>query len=107
MVAKPFLKDYISIHELKTTAGPVHLIVCHLTATEMEAIPMLSFPDATVACGDFGINVADDVQKVQFIFLKNCRDDSTLMHEQQRFSNGWIRPERMKSWRGELYRGSK
>lgn len=35
--------------------------------------------------GSFGIYVADDVQKVQFVFLKNCRDETNLRHAQQRF----------------------
>lgn len=46
---------------------------------------MLGFPDATVVSSEFGIYVADDVQKVQFVFLKNCRDESSLRHSQQRF----------------------
>jgi len=45
----------------------------------------LGFPDATVVSGLFGVFVADDVQKVQFAFLANCRDDSQTRHASQRF----------------------
>ena len=33
----------------------------------------------------FGIFVADNIQKVQFAFIVNCRDDATTRHGVQRF----------------------
>jgi hypothetical protein len=35
--------------------------------------------------GPFGVYVADKVQKVQFAFLINCRDDARTRHAVQRF----------------------
>ncbi len=88
MVGQPFLRD----HELSPTlskrkgrhGGPVHIIACHKTATEAQATRLLGFPDATVVSAPFGIFVADDVQKVQFAFIVNCRDESTTRHGAQR-----------------------
>ncbi len=89
MVGQPFLRD----HELSPVlsqrgggcGGPVHVIACHKTATEAQAIRLLGFPDATVVSAPFGIFVADDIQKVQFAFIVNCRDESTTRHGAQRF----------------------
>ena len=33
----------------------------------------------------FGVFVADNIQKVQFAFIVNCRDDATARHGVQRF----------------------
>ncbi|MCG3201471.1 MAG: hypothetical protein NFCOHLIN_01341 [Gammaproteobacteria bacterium] len=89
MVGQPFLRD----HELSpvlsrrkgTHGGPVHVIACHKTATEAQAIRLLGLPDATVVSAPFGVFVADGVQKVQFAFIVNCRDESTTRHGAQRF----------------------
>ncbi len=89
MVGQPFLRD----HELSSTltkgknkrGGPVHVIACHKSATEAQATRLLGFPDATVVSAPFGIFVADNVQKVQFAFIVNCRDESTTRHGVQRF----------------------
>jgi len=89
MVGQPFLRD----HELSpvlsrrkgTRGGPVHVIACHKTATEAQATRLLGFPDATVVSAPFGVFVADSVQKVQFAFIVNCRDESTTRHGAQRF----------------------
>lgn len=89
MMGRPFLQDHERISELGGAVGPVHLIACHRAATESQAISLLGFPDATVVSGSFGVYVADDVQKVQFVFLKNCRDETNLRHAQQRFFE-WI-----------------
>lgn len=85
MVGRPFLLDHKLAPYLKKYAGPVHLIACHRNATEGQAISLLGFPDATVVNGSFGVYVADPIQKVQFVFLSNCRDESNLRHQQQRF----------------------
>ena len=89
MVGQPFLRD----HELSSRltkgknkrGGPVHVIACHKGATEAQASRLLGFPDATVVSAPFGIFVADNVQKVQFAFIVNCRDESTTRHGVQRF----------------------
>lgn len=78
MVGQPFLNDYQYADKLvKDCIGPVHIIACHKNATESQAVKMLGFPDAIVVTPPFGIYVADLIQKVQFVFLANCRDDST------------------------------
>ncbi len=85
LVGRPFLDDHIYTDRLNSIHGPLHLIACHRGATETQARSMLGFPDATVVSGPFGIFVADNVQKVQFVFLVNCRDDSQTRHACQRF----------------------
>ena len=86
MVGQPFLRD----HELAQVlsgkrGGPLHVIGCHKSATEAQATKLLGFPDATVVSAPFGVFVADNVQKVQFAFIVNCRDDATTRHGVQRF----------------------
>ncbi|MDH1181927.1 DUF4062 domain-containing protein [Achromobacter mucicolens] len=85
LVGRPFLEDHQRIKLLTSAHGPLHLIACHRGATETQAMSLLGFPDATVVSGPFGVFVADDVQKVQFAFLANCRDDSQTRHASQRF----------------------
>jgi hypothetical protein len=85
LVGKPFLRDHEQIDLLEGAEGPLHLIACHRGATETQAAALLGFADATVVSGSFGIFVADDVQKVQFAFLANCRDESHTRHALQRF----------------------
>ncbi|GGX19105.1 hypothetical protein GCM10007242_27420 [Pigmentiphaga litoralis] len=85
LVGRPFLEDHQRIGLLASAQGPLHLIACHRGATETQATSLLGFPDATVVSGPFGVFVADDVQKVQFAFLANCRDDSQTRHASQRF----------------------
>ncbi|KAB0264725.1 hypothetical protein [Microvirga brassicacearum] len=77
MIGRPFLRDHEQISALKLAVGPVHLIGCNRTATETQAASLLGFPDATIVSAPFGIYVADEVQKVQFVLLTNCRDDAT------------------------------
>ena len=90
MVGQPFLHDHIYAEELhEDRVGPVHIIACHKGATESQAVKMLGFPDATVVSAPFGVYVADPIQKVQFAFLANCRDDSTTREATQRFFD-WL-----------------
>lgn len=78
MVGQPFLNDYLYNDYLDGRhIGPLHIIACQKGATEAQAIRMLGFPDATVVNAPFGIYVADAIQKVQFVFLANCRDESS------------------------------
>ena len=85
-VGQPFLRD----HELEPNltgkrGGPLHIIACHKTATESQAAKLLGFPDATLVAAPFGVFVADPIQKVQFAFLTNCRDEANTRHGLQRF----------------------
>ena len=49
----------------------------------------MGFPDATIVRGPFGAYVADEVQKIQFVLLENCRDDALTRIAFQRFV-GWL-----------------
>lgn len=85
LVGRPFLSDHLRVGMLQKAHGPLHLIACHRSATETQATALLGFPDAVVVSGAFGVFVADDVQKTQFAFLNNCRDDTQTRHACQRF----------------------
>jgi hypothetical protein len=86
LVGQPFLRDYLLASVLTgKRGGPVHIIACHKSATETQAARLLGFPDATMVAPPFGIFVGDPVQKVQFAFVTNCRDDATTRHGVQRF----------------------
>lgn len=85
LIGRPFLDDHLYADRLNSAHGPLHLIACHRGATETQARSLLGFPDATVVSGPFGIFVADNVQKVQFVFLANCRDETQTRHACQRF----------------------
>lgn len=85
LVGRPFLLDHQKTKVLKKAQGPLHIIACHRNATESQATSLLGFPDATVVSGPFGIYIADDIQKVQFVFLSNCRDETLTRHALQRF----------------------
>lgn len=78
MVGQPFLKDYLfaNIIEEDDRGGPIHIIACHKGATENQAIKLLGFPDATIISGPFGVFVADNIQKVQFVFITQCREET-------------------------------
>ncbi len=90
MVGQPFLNDYLYDDYLDDKhIGPLHIIACQKGATEAQAIRMLGFPDATVVNAPFGIYVADAIQKVQFLFLANCRDE-TSTHEATMLLFDWL-----------------
>lgn len=87
MVGQPFLEDYRHAEEIKAsqaTGGPIHLIACHKGVTEAQAMRILGFPDATIVTTEFGIYVADDVNKIQMVFIRNCRNETTTRHGVQR-----------------------
>jgi len=86
-VGQPFLLDH-KLHPTlaKGDGGPVHIVACYKGATESQALKMLGFPDATVVPGKFGLHVADSVQKIQFVLLKNC-DSPTAV---QSALTGWL-----------------
>lgn len=86
LVGQPFLRDHLIVSNLRRRiGGPVHLIACQKSVTESQAIRQLGFPDAVVVSAPFGIYVADDVQKIQMVFIANCRDETTTQAHVQRF----------------------
>ena len=86
LVGQPFLRDYLAVGALTgKRGGPLHVIACHKTATESQAAKLLGFPDATLVATPFGVFVADPIQKVQFAFIANCRDETNTRHGVQRF----------------------
>ena len=70
-------------------AGPVHVIACHKSVNESQAMSLLGFPDATIVPGAFGIYVADNVQKIQLCLIANCRDESSTRHGLQKLFD-WL-----------------
>jgi hypothetical protein len=93
LVGQPFLSDHQAARKLPPgVAGPVHLIACQKTVSESQALRQLGFPDAVLVAAPFGIYVADDVQKIQMVFITNCRDETTTQHRVQRFLE-WLSQE--------------
>jgi hypothetical protein len=73
-VGQPFLMDHTLHADLAAgDGGPLHIVSCYKGATESQALKMLGFPDATLVPGRFGLHVADSVQKIQIVLLKNCQ----------------------------------
>jgi hypothetical protein len=86
LVGQPFLRDHLLARDLpEGIGGPVHVIACQKGVTESQAIRQLGFPDAEVVTAPFGVYIADSVQKIQMVFLANCRDETTTRHRVQRF----------------------
>jgi len=86
LVGQLFLVDHERAASLTAgVAGPLHVIACQKSATETQAANLLGFPDATIVSAPFGVYVADNVQKVQFVFIVNCRDETRTRHGAQRF----------------------
>jgi hypothetical protein len=86
LVGQPFLRDHQIVTNLpKRAGGPVHVVACQRGVTESQALRQLGFPDAIVVSAPFGVYVADDVQKIQMVFISNCRDETTTRHHVQRF----------------------
>jgi hypothetical protein len=82
MVGQPFLADHILYPELKKSkAGPIHVIACPKGVTEKQALNMLGFPDATVVSDSFGVHVADNIQKIQIVLLKECISPSAIRRQ--------------------------
>ena len=84
MVGQPFLQDHLFLGKVvrrrEKPAGPLHLVACLKNVTETQAMRQLGFPDATIVSTPFGVYVSDPVQKIQMIFLANCRDPTTTGH---------------------------
>lgn len=80
-VGQPFLLDHTLNTELSAgQGGPLHIVACYKGVTESQALKMLGFPDATVIPGRFGLHVADSVQKIQIVLLKNCQSPTATRH---------------------------
>lgn len=80
-VGQPFLMDHTLHAELAAgEGGPLHVVACYKGVTESQALKMLGFPDATVVPGRFGLHVADSVQKIQIVLLKNCQSPTATRH---------------------------
>jgi len=86
-VGQPFLMDH-TLHDTLAggDGGPLHIVACYKGATESQALKMLGFPDATVVPGEFGMHVADSVQKIQMVMLKNCQSPTST----QRALTSWL-----------------
>jgi hypothetical protein len=93
LVGQPFLRDHELGRELaKDVAGPVHVVACQKAVTEAQALRQLGFPDAVCVSAPFGIYLADDVQKIQMVFIVNCRDELNTQQNLKRFL-AWIDEE--------------
>jgi hypothetical protein len=87
---QPFLLDHQHLPRLTgSRIGPIHLVGCYKEVTEAQARRLLGFPDTTIVVAPFGVYVADDVQKIQLIFVKQCRDDTSTRHGTQRLFD-WL-----------------
>jgi hypothetical protein len=84
MVGQPFLQDHVFLGKVvrrrEKPSGPLHLVACLKNVTETQAMRQLGFPDATIVSTPFGVYVSDPLQKIQMIFLANCRDPTTTSH---------------------------
>ncbi len=84
-IGRPFLHDHALLPEMKSSAGPLHVVGCHKTITERQATSLLGFPDVVTVKTSFGVYVADRVHMAQVAFLGNCRDETSTRHAVQRF----------------------
>jgi hypothetical protein len=82
MVGKPFLADHKLFPELgRPKAGPIHLVACPKNVTENQALNMLGFPDATIVSDSFGIHIADNIQNIQIVLLRDCISPSAIRRQ--------------------------
>jgi len=91
-VGQPFLQDFQTSDILKkeeNIIGPIHIIGCHKSVTETQTRNILGFPDATILKDSFGIYVADNIQKIQMIFIEKCSDSHSIRHGFQDFAE-WL-----------------
>lgn len=82
MVGQPFLTDHkLSMELKKSKAGPIHLVACPKGVSENQALNMLGFPDATVVSDSFGVHIADNIQNIQIVLLKECISPSAIRRQ--------------------------
>jgi hypothetical protein len=95
LVGQPFLRDhlYASALDQSRLPGIVHLIACHRGVTEAQALRMQGTPDAVAIASDFGIFVADHVQKTQLVLLAQCSDITAIALALRRFAE-WLSQSR-------------
>lgn len=92
LVGQPFMSDHAHSNALEAAdvGGIVHVIACHRGATEAQALRMLGTPDAVAISSDFGILVADHVQRIQLVLLAQCSDATSIELSLRRFDE-WLR----------------
>lgn len=91
-VGQPFLQDFMVSDVLmkdKNIIGPIHVIGCHKSVSETQTRNILGFPDATILKDSFGIYVADNIQKIQMVFIEKCSDSHSIRTRFQDFS-AWL-----------------
>lgn len=90
-VGQPFLRDHAMSAQLEALDAPgvVHLIACHRTITESQALKILGSPDAMTVATDFGLYALDRVQKVQILFLAKCGNE-TAVASAARLMSEWL-----------------
>jgi hypothetical protein len=83
MVGQPFLLDHELAGDLATSkaGGPIHVVACPKGVTEQQALKMLGFPDATIVSDSFGVHIADNVQRIQIVLLKDCVSPSAIQRQ--------------------------
>ncbi len=85
MVGRPFHRDYVVAPALGTRkGGPIHIFACHRGVTERQAADLLGQPDVVTVNTLFGVLAVDRSSKVQCLFLRDCRDETTTRHAVQR-----------------------
>ena len=91
LVGQPFLRDHLHADALASRGliGPIHVVACHRTITESQAAKMLGTPDSMIVASDFGVFVADHVQKIQIALLARCSDESSTAVSVRRFTE-WL-----------------
>jgi len=99
-VGQPFLQDFkISNILLKNDniIGPVHIIGCHKSVSETQTRNILGLPDATILKDSFGIYVADNIQKIQMVFIEKCADSHSIRYRFQDFSDWLVRTSELEN----------
>lgn len=94
MIGRPFLRDHEYWGRLSIAEGPVHMVGCLQGVTQTQATALLGNPNATIIDAPFGIHVVDNIQKIQFVLLRQCRDLTTTRYNVQRFFD-WLRQSGM------------
>ena len=67
-------------------------------AGESQARNILGFPDATILKDSFGIYVADNIQKIQMVFIEKCSDSTSTSMALQEFLNWLVRTNELRKF---------